>query len=644
MNFKKIKATDYLKGMKWSLMPKNSIDTIKGKYIPNTTLEEETTVASATIKKVTINGQSITLPITPRATNMDKTVSMYNVGTYYNSVTGQYADMVETARGEVGVIYGTIEATLKSDKPVVSGAHLVISLSGISKNTAHATGSSGDYVRHADTLASALSAVSSQPESPWADDSASQKYSEGSIILNPFMKKAYSNGSSIDGEDVNVQWDHAKEGVGTNDQKMAGTETGWNMYGVSGAYYVKGSVTSNKMYYKNETQVILQNFQQVDQYTFRVSLKVPVELLGVGKACLVRWVSYYIQERYVEEYSPWDMIDGYCFLDLLKEINIEIKGFSVDNNKFDFGYSLDNNKDLTTNLKNLNVFTFIDSELVTLSTTWNGTSWMEKMSKYILDAYEKGKYIAEFDIYLKNGLSKNLAINSPLKIFQLDGLPIRRDNRDIIFSIKTIEKQVNNGSYLMHIKALEETSMVPEDFKALLVYKRNITISSDQTDKYLIDLRANAPTLQLTANESDYYGNTATRYGYSVALTSDNSIVEENSFLLPGDPIGTKIAICMRTESVYEVSNFEIGLANTSRKFIDTHVEVFNASGTNNRYYVAIVDVGSSYKRNLTLYVKCSALSSGRIAINLYNLSNFNVTREETINWIVENHKEPTFS
>ena len=489
MSIIKLNANEYLKGLKWSLMPKYSIDTVKGKYITNEINDELEQVASVSIKKVIINNEYVDLPVSEDIAPTYET-AVSNTGTYRGLVGGSPVDyQIHTADAMFGVTMASVSITLKSTKPVVSDVQLEVSLSGITKKR---TESSWDnmYFTSISDIVSDLNAFPSQSED-FTSNSELQNYEIGKVIVAPFIKSDVSDNAKVNTGDIWAQWDreHSSSTLpGMQVTQDAGKTEGWNYYNVSSAVRAKGSITENVLWYQKRVINIVQSFTQIDQYTFSVVLSVPVKAVGGAKTRAVKATIYTGGTAGNDViYSEGDPISLIELMDLLKEITITVKGKTVNDDKVDFGYSLDNQGELTTSLKNMNVFSFIESELVTPRTVWGMDNWMTSMSKYILDEYVRGKYQVEFDIYLHKLFSKNISINSQLKIMQLNSLPIRRDDRDVLFLVKSIEKQADSKGYLAHIKAVEGATTAVDDFRISLVYKRYINLESAVSNKYLVD-------------------------------------------------------------------------------------------------------------------------------------------------------------
>ena len=440
----------YAKGMNWSLMPKNSIDTVTCKPILNT-LTKQNLIHTENITKITISGTEKTLPI-----GADEGTNRYCF--MFNKNNKKDKHMAE------GIIASTViqgSYTLKLNNPLPLTPTAKVVLQGTTHyinrgtfdldtlRTLSATTLGSYIINNENGNLSFSNGISkdtvNRPDYPDLID-----YTQSTIPMYPFVRTYNSDvidatfKPRVSPSKILTDW---RQGQDTGRTTAHYDE--WNTYGqentigLYGNVILSGGVTNQRIPIPKRNIDIKVNVTKVDDYNYTIDYEVPVRYVYGASAI------------YLGPLGGEHSADSYAFIDLISQINLEIYSQELSEETVDKEYSLDDNDNLTTEVLNENIFAFSKNEFITLDATWSQNNWITAMSKYILDNYKKGKHIIDVQVPGKWAIQNNVTINSQFYVKQQNGQLITLKGSPVIFEVKNIEKNFALDSFVYILKLLE---------------------------------------------------------------------------------------------------------------------------------------------------------------------------------------------
>ena len=429
----------YRQRMKWLIVPKNKIDTITAKPVLNTLSE------SQLVKTIELTDA---LPVDPNAQDTHNCI-------YYNiNSSGEYM-----AVGGISatVISGEINVAL--DTPINTPLVLKMSLDG---NTKYINRNKyplvvylnlpltqrGKYISdNADGTTSFVDSKSNDINNKKdEEDNVLVDYTKSTIPNYPFVRTYNDTETSGDYHprvapaDILTDWRSGLYDIPKYEN--------WLTYGGTSSTGLYGNITDEGGKTPEQRIAILKrdiNIQydivKVDDYNYTIKYAIPV-----------RYV-YYAAAAYKNIFGNNITGDSYAFIDLVSKITFDIYAETLSEETQDISYSLDDNNTLTSiNIKNKNILNFSKNEFITLGTTYNGLSWLDEMSEYILTTYKNGKYIIDnINVPAQWAIDNDIHINSGIYVETLNNKKIQK-----LFLVKNIEKSFSAGEFIYKLKLLEE--------------------------------------------------------------------------------------------------------------------------------------------------------------------------------------------
>ena len=460
---------NYRQGMKWSLRPKNKIDTVTMQPVSNKVTS--TTIHTQTITSgKTPSGVAITLPMA----DTDRTITQGKQMTNQRSATGWTARM-GAAYVYLTTIKGSYTVTLTS--PPVSTPRARWSLAGTTqfltrgqKTVDEITDNCSilsnfcEYVANNAAGTSSISNNKSYDRTNRKDykDGLLMNYGQGSIPMYPWLRQTTGEwpGGVIaeylpsnyrpKAEDVFCEWNNG------SDADWLPQYTSWNTYNISGkirqgpyTWYAQSGSGDPQDHFipmiPSWRYSFYCNVTRIDALNYRVDYELPVRYF---QAAAAKAVGSFIHTTEIRR-------DSYAFKDVISQITITLTADTLDDSSSDLSYSLDDSDNLTTNVINEHPLSFDRNELITLDAKWGSDTWITAMPKYILTEYKNGKHVISCTVSAEWALLNNIHINTQLKVRRQDGAYITRSETPIVFEVKNIEKSFKSSEFVYNLKLLE---------------------------------------------------------------------------------------------------------------------------------------------------------------------------------------------
>lgn len=460
---------NYMQGMKWSLRPKNKIDTVTMQPLNNkvtsTTLHTQIITSG-----VTPGGKSVTLPMDDTDRTITQGKQMHNI----RHVTG-WTGVMGAAFVYLTTIKGSYNVTL--DAPPVSVPRASWSLAGntqfltrgqktvdeINDNCSILT----DFCKYVADNAAGTSPLSENK----SYDKTNRKdlkngllidYTQGSIPMYPWLRRTTGEWpGGLIGEYLNSEYRPRPEDVfcewnnGTSGDWLP-QYTEWNTYNLTGkirqgpaAWYAgTGSEPVENHFIPmipSWRYSFYCNVVKIDNLNYRIEYELPVRYFQAAAAKAVGSVIHSTEIRR----------DSYAFKDVISQITITLTADTLDDSSNDLSYSLDSNGELTTNIINEHPLSFERNELITSDAKWGTDTWITAMPKHILTEYKNGKYIVSCKVTAEWALKNNIHINAQLRMRQQNGEYITRNGTPVVFEVKNIEKSFKSNEFVYYLKLLE---------------------------------------------------------------------------------------------------------------------------------------------------------------------------------------------
>lgn len=491
-----LKASEYLKGMKYSIVTKNNYDTLAGKLMFNTAstdilvATEDVTITPSWDDNFTreINQRNNSFGYRFGSTNHRYNMAVSNVAVQMASTTIQFRNLTT---------------------PITSGAYVKLTFSGttykIPRGNNFSYNDVTDTYVNAKQLSNFIKNHNRREDSSWSsNNSSSVDYSEMKLNMFAWVKKAIKSSLSseqwVDPEgdeyanhkpeasDILTTWAGGVAGstwglasyrFATNCSKHY-TSGGGYVASFDGDWYYNGEAvrfpatypnplaTNTTDYddgmialamknpliqsvaYKENYEYITTSIRKIDDYNFDVIITYPKKYQYVA-------ASRYMQRNWLGIVTMVDL-DSYAFEDFITNMHVELYGTVLDENSEDFSNSL-NVVGGIVDPSNKNILNLSNNELLTKGATWSGRSWKDTVVEYILERYRKGLSIIELDVPAEFAIENDIKINSAFQIKLLDNTLAERGYRIATYEVKNITKVYNNSQFTWNLKLLENKDL-----------------------------------------------------------------------------------------------------------------------------------------------------------------------------------------
>lgn len=460
---------NYLQGMKWSLKPKNKIDTVIMQPLSNKVTQ--TVVHTQVLTSgTTPSGTQLSLPMDDNDRTFTQAKTMFNQrsSALWSAVMGVAYVYLTTIKGSYTVTLGTPPTTTPraSWSLVGSTQYLTRGQKTVDEINTNCAPSSPFCKYISDNAAGTSTMVGNKSfdktQRATLKEGLLLDYGQGSVPMYPWLRKTtgeWPGGKIIEYltsryrpsvEDVFCEWDNG------SDADWLPQYSSWSTYNVTGkirqgstARYAQagaGDVVDHFIpLVPSWRYTFYCNVTRIDSVTFRVDYELPVRYCQAAAAKAVGSIIHTNEHRR----------DSYAFKDVISQITITLTADTLDDTTQDVSYSLDSNGDLTTNIINDHPLSFAHNELITLDAKWGASKWTTTMADYILHNYENGKHIVKCTIPAEWALSNNIHINTQLQVRQQNGQYITRAGEVITFEVKNIEKTFKSSAFVYELKLLE---------------------------------------------------------------------------------------------------------------------------------------------------------------------------------------------
>lgn len=496
-----LKASEYLKGLKYNLMAKNNYDTLSGKVMINRD-SSDTLISTDTIT------------ITP-SWDSDFTRQAYQK----NYSMGNRNNWYDLAHSNVAVRMATQTIQFHNlTTPIVANPYVKLTFAGttykIDRGNNFTLEDIHPIYKDAAQVSNFIRTHADVETDTWTGNSDSVDYDSNKLNMFAWVKRAVLSNArdmttlALDGTD---EYENNKPAVadilttwagGVNGmegcrccQNCPSNESPFSSLRMGGSWYyndveirfpntypnpIKDMDTNaplttpyrNALYqsvaYQEIYEYITINIIKYDEYNFDVQITYPEKYQYVA-------ASRYVKLGIFSVISEVGQLESYAFTDFIESIQVDLYGTTYDENTEDFSNSLQD--DSIIDGKNGNILKLDNNELITKDATWSGTNWKTKATQEILSRYEKGLTTIELTVPASYAIENNIKINSPFYIKTTDNELIERGYRVAAYDVKNITKTYNDEQFTWTLKLLEnkDESQVIIDGAELLRVTNYIT-------------------------------------------------------------------------------------------------------------------------------------------------------------------------
>lgn len=456
-----LKPRIYRQGLRWSLLPRNKVDTVTMQPVSNKVSDADV-IATSDITSVTIDDTTYALPI--------PTTVKYN----HINLTMNVTKEVECGKGSTRCVMASGSTTFHLEEPLPSTPTVKLVFAGTTYFVNRASKTYADYPGPSTTDIATWIYNNRNGSEEWQekstdmtnrgtyDDPTLIDYTKGIIPLFPFTRKL------IQAQDILVQTDRPEEqdlltfwtdrslgSWGARRDNWTGASAGNGMVYMWPSKIVAElsglSVEHQQICLKNKTVAITTQVNKIDDYTYTVDWTIPVRYDYAA-------ASQYAKSAFLGIGSPkvYDL-DNYAFLDRISKVTIQLSAPTMSSETFDLSYSLSDSGNLTDNVINEHPLSFDSNELITLDAYWGDASslWHKKMPEYLLDLYKDGKYVIECSVPASWAIQNNVHVNTRMNVYLQGDKPVTRDGDICVFEVKIIAKIFSNNEFSYAIKLLE---------------------------------------------------------------------------------------------------------------------------------------------------------------------------------------------
>jgi hypothetical protein len=437
--------------MKWSLLPKNKIDTVQLTPILNVAGEEQT-VHTETFTDVQVGAETFTLPI-----------SNDLAPTHWRNMRNSRWVPFETftyAKASVECVMATGSRVITLDQAVTGTLSADIVLNGTSSVITRG-GSTFDTYPAIDNLAAAQAGLSAWIESnkTVTNSYLSGIYTDNSVWMNPWIRKVVPVFTE-DAVTIPTANDILTNWVGTTSTgRTSATFDSWSEDSSFGknaeviemlpanAVGDPGELLASRLKMRNLSLSIACTVEKIDNYNFRISWSAPVRLSYMAASC---------------ERGPlggtYD-VDNSAFVDNISSVTITLYGQPYDTSKVNVTYGYDSEGMLVRDQSGMHPIKIDAEEAFTTGSYYYQAPvqapWTAYLSDLLLGSYMNGKYIVECDVPAQWALQQSVCINKQMQVCLQDGTFIQHNGTICTFAVKNIEKKFKDSEFTYSLKLME---------------------------------------------------------------------------------------------------------------------------------------------------------------------------------------------
>lgn len=464
-----LKPNTYLQGMLWQIKPKTKVDTVNMSPILNSVKTEVVDTHELTSGK-TPSGTAITLPLadSDNAASAGKLMSCSRSTSTWFAVMGYARTSLTTIKGSYQVHFSTPPARTPTATWSIDGNTQYLSRGAKTVDEINNSGVNNSEVCTfiKNNKAGEESFVGSKSYDNVNRSSFKEgllmDYSQSSIVMYPWIRKTtgewpggiiaeYLTSSYRPKEaDIFCEWNNG------SDADWLPPYENWNTYNLSdkirqGPYTWRAAAGSEPA--QNHFIPLIPSWTysfycrvtKLNSYDYQVDYELPVRYFQVAAAKAVGSVIHSTEIRR----------DSYGWKDVASKITITLQAGTFDESVEQLSYSLDSSGNLTQDVINDYPISIEQNDLVTMDAMWGSEKWVERMPKYLLTEYKKGKYVLECTVKADWALINNIGINTEIQVKLQNGQFISKNGSTTTFAVKTIEKSFKNSEFVYNLRMLE---------------------------------------------------------------------------------------------------------------------------------------------------------------------------------------------
>lgn len=465
-----LKPNTYLQGMLWQIKPKTKIDTVNMSPILNSVKTEVVDTHELTSGK-TPSGTSITLPLadSDNAATQGKLMTCDRKSATWFAVMGYARTSLTTIKGSYQVHFSTPPARTPTATWSIAGNTQYLSRGA---KTVDEIVNSGTYNSEVCAFIKSNKAGEEAFVDSKSYDNVNRSsfkegllmdYSQSSIVMYPWIRKTTGDATGYSTLEYLNSSLRPKEADIFCSWSVAGTANwlppyeNWNTYNLSGKikqgpyYWATGDIPTDPDTNRyipmipSWTYSFYCRVTKLNSYDYQVDYELPVRYFQVAAAKAVGSVIH----------STEIARDSYGWKDVASKVTITLQAGTFDESIEQLSYSLDSSGNLTTDVINDYPISIEQNDLVTMDALWGSDKWVERMPKYLLTEYKKGKYVLECTVKAEWALINNIGINTEIQVKLQNGQLISKNGSTVTFAVKTIEKSFKNSEFVYNLRMLE---------------------------------------------------------------------------------------------------------------------------------------------------------------------------------------------
>lgn len=467
-----LKPNTYLQGMLWQIKPKTKVDTVNMSPMLNS-VQTETVDTHEFTSGETPSGIAIALPLSDSSEVISDAKQMTcnsTIGSNFMRMGFAYTALT-TIKGSYQVHFSTPPARTPTATWSIDGNTQYLSRgANTTDELFNAVANSEEYTFIADNQAGEESFIDSKSydniNRSSLKDGLLIDYSQSSIVMYPWIRKTTGEwpGGAIEEylessyrpkeEDVFCEWNN-----GSAVNRLPPYEN-WNTHNISGKirqgpymWYNNESGLPDSEPVQNHFIPIIPSWTysfycrvtKLNSYDYQVDYELPVRYIQLAAA------------KAVNSLTPNNVIrsDSYGWKDVASKVTITLQAGTFDESIEQLSYSLDSSGNLTQDVINNYPISIEQNDLITMDALWDSNKWVERMPKYLLTEYKKGKYVLECTVKADWALINNIGINTEIQVKLQNGQFISKNDSIVTFAVKTIEKSFKNSEFVYNLRMLE---------------------------------------------------------------------------------------------------------------------------------------------------------------------------------------------
>ena len=464
-----LKPNTYLQGMLWQIKPKTKIDTVNMSPVLNSVKTEVVDTRELTSGK-TPSGTAITLPLadSDNAASAGKLMSCTRKSATWSAEMGYARTSLTTIKGSYQVHFSTPPARTPTATWSIDGNTQYLSRKA---KTVSEIANSGVYNSDVCTYIKNNKAGEEAFVDSKSYDNVNRSsfkngllmdYSQSSIVMYPWIRKTtgeWPGGIIADylassyrpkEADIFCNWNNG------SDADWLPPYENWNTYNLSGkirqgpyAWYTESGSEPVQNHFipliPSWTYSFYCRVTKLNSYDYQVDYELPVRYFQIAAAKAVGSAIHSTEIRR----------DSYGWKDVASKVTITLQAGTFDESIEQLSYSLDSSGNLTQDVINDYPISIEQNDLVTMDALWGSDKWVERMPKYLLTEYKKGKYVLECTVKADWALINNIGINTEIQVKLQNGQFISKNGSTTTFAVKTIEKSFKNSEFVYNLRMLE---------------------------------------------------------------------------------------------------------------------------------------------------------------------------------------------